>query len=64
MAIDEPYNLPSDWENPKWDEYDKIHGWRNYASDEIKLEWGNFTDHQKKILAMSFNDTASNEHWD
>ena len=62
--MEDEYNLPSDWENPKWDVYDSVHGWRNYVSDDVIKEWPNFTDYQKKILAISFQNCADSEHWD
>ena len=57
-------NLPEDWESPKWNEYDKVHDWRNYPSNDRQNEWSSFTDCQKKILAINFQCVADREHWD
>ena len=55
---------PEDWDSPKWETYEKVHGWRNYASKAIQDEWPNFTGRQKIILSSAFDDTAGNEDWD
>jgi len=55
---------PSDYLTPNWDEYRKIHGWRNYISDEIRLAWDTFTPEQKAMLARQAESLASNEEWD
>lgn len=57
-------NIPHDWQDPKWDEYDRVHNWRNYASEELQLIWQSFTDKQKQVIASCFNDAADTEVWD
>ena len=57
-------NPPHDWENPDWNNIQKVHEWKGYPSDEVKSIWHSFSDVQKKLLAMDYDDTASNEHWD
>ena len=56
--------IPKDWQNPKWTEYDKVHNWRNYASDELKNIWHTFTDEQKQVIAKALDDMADREEWD
>ena len=62
--MENEYNLPTDWESPEWQNCDRAHGWRNYASKDVEKEWPNFTEYQKKILAIAFNESASREQWD
>ena len=55
---------PYDWQNPKWDITDRIHNWRNYASDDLKDEWLSMSGKQRMIIASCLDEIASGEHWD
>ena len=55
---------PKDWQNPEWDVYDMVHGWRNYVSDEVRLMWETFTDEQKQAIARMAHAEAMREDWD
>ncbi len=55
--------IPSDFKNPEWNEKYRVHNWRNYVTDEVKNEWGNFTKKQKKILSDNFQGIADTEDW-
>ncbi len=57
-------SAPDDWDHPRWSEYDRVHGWRNYISDEIEAMWDTFTPIQKRALARQASENASSEHWD
>lgn len=54
---------PYDWENPQWNEYHRVHNWRNYVSNDVKEIWNTFTDTQKLLLAQLFEELAGNEEW-
>jgi hypothetical protein len=56
--------LPEDWETPKWSKYNKVHCWRNYASEELKVAWDEFDYRQKMIIAINLQGVADSEHWD
>ena len=60
----EKHNPPLDWEYPDWSEEHRVHNWRNYVNDDLKLEWHNLTGIQKILISSSFECIASNEHWD
>lgn len=60
----EEFNPPSDWDNPKWYEYEKVHCWRNYISDAMIKEWPNLTGRQKIKLSKCFEDIANQETWE
>jgi hypothetical protein len=62
-ALMEEFNPPRDWESPKWDEYEKVHGWRNYVSEALQTEWPGFTGRQKIMLSSAFEEIADGEHW-
>ena len=47
---DDDFYLPSDWQNPEWDNVGRVHEWKNYVSDEIADMWETFTDNQKRPL--------------
>jgi hypothetical protein len=63
-ALMDEFNPPVDWESPKWEVYDKVHGWRNYVSEGLKAEWSNFSGRQRIMLASCFDEAAGKEHWD
>jgi hypothetical protein len=60
----EENNPPSDWSNPKWEIEDRVHNWRNYASEAMIREWGDFTGRQKIIISGSLDRIADREEWD
>ncbi len=51
-------------DNPRWSEAGLVHDWRNHAPDRIKAIWLTFTPEQRLALARSYDEEASNEHWD
>lgn len=55
---------PTDWRFPQWSKHQKVHGWRNYISREVRLLWGTLSDEAKQALARQANEQASNEEWD
>ena len=55
---------PHDWEQPDWGTEDRVHNWRNYASEDLEIEWPNMTGRQRLIIAAALNDIAGREHWD
>lgn len=58
------YDVPNDWEEPKWEVKDKVHCWRNYVSDNLKNIWDTFDCDQKQIIAEAFQEIADGEDWD
>ena len=62
--MEERLNPPRDWSGPEWGVEDRIHNWRNYASDELKTEWPKLSGKQRMIIAAMLKEMASNEHWD
>ena len=60
----EQFYPPDDWDIPRWEVYDKVHNWRNYASEAIMDSWNTFTGRQKIMLSRMLQDIADSEHWD
>ena len=58
------FGPPQDWLTPKWDELDKVHNWRNYASVGVQGEWPNLTGRMRIILSANFQEIADCEEWD
>ena len=56
-------NPPSDYLNPKWDEYEKFYNWRNYIPKPLQEEWPNFTSYQRELISRMANEAASEEDW-
>ena len=50
--------------NPKFEDAERVHDWRNYVSENLRAIWGTFTDDQKYIIAESFDRIADREEWD
>lgn len=57
-------SIPSDWEYPEWEVEDRVHNWRNYATNELKAHWQYMTDETKKIVAECLAECASAEEWE
>jgi len=58
------FDVPSDYKNPDWKYYDKVHGWRNYIGEETKKIWSTFTDKQKAAMAAGADEIAGRENWE
>jgi hypothetical protein len=50
--------------SPEWDCYGRVHNWRNYISEEIRLMWDTFTDEQKAALFRQATESADAEEWE
>lgn len=59
-----PVDLPKDWFKPSWENCNYTHEWKRYVNEELKNEWNNFTDSQKKILAKNMQELADREEYD
>lgn len=53
-----------DWKEPDWDEDNRVHNWKNYATAELIEIWNSLHDYQKKVIAVALDRVASNEHWE
>lgn len=60
----EEFKPPHDWDRPEWEARQKVHNWRNYASEGIKREWQSFAGRQKIMIASLLDGLADKEHWD
>jgi len=55
---------PEDWSLPKWRVEEKVHNWRNYVNEDVKIMWVELTGRQKLVLAANFKDIADREEWE
>lgn len=55
---------PSDWDNPIWDNDNRVHNWHNYISEDLRELWPTFNPAQKQAIALSAEEAAGGEHWD
>jgi hypothetical protein len=55
---------PTDWNNPNWQNARKVHDWKNYTTEHIRLIWDSLTTDQKIIFSSAFQEIADNENWD
>ena len=60
----ERLNPPMDWSSPDWEVKDKVHNWRNYVSEDVKINWPDLSGRIRLILAANFDEIASREEWD
>jgi hypothetical protein len=60
----ERLNPPMDWSIPEWKVKDKAHNWRNYVSEDLKINWLNLSGRIRLILAANFKDISDREEWD
>jgi hypothetical protein len=49
---------------PDWTDFDKVHNWKNYISEELVDMWDSFTDNQKIAIGENAQGLADNEEWD
>jgi hypothetical protein len=57
-------NIPFDWQNPNWQEEERVHNWRNYATDILIANWGRFPDDAKQMISEALNNAADREEWE
>ena len=59
----ERLNPPIDWNAPKWELSNEVNNWRNYVSDDLKINWSSFSGRNQLILAANFKEISSREKW-
>lgn len=57
-------NIPKDWARPEWNKREKVHNWRNYASEHLISHWTFMDSLTKQLVAECLNNVASVEEWD
>lgn len=62
--LEEHYYIPSDWLQPDWSSYERVHNWRNHVPLTVQEIWHTFTDEQKKCLSKAYKNLADNEDWE
>lgn len=53
-----------DVNNPEFDKKNKVQDWRNYVPYEWEEHWNEFTDRERKIIAVMAETQADQEEWD
>ena len=53
-----------DLDNPDFENKTAIHDWRNYVPGAWQYNWNEFTDRERKIIAIMAQLEADNEDWD
>ncbi len=69
MTAATPFNeafimTPEEYLSPEWSDREKVHDWKNYASEELKRIWHTFTDKQKRVVAEALTEAAEREDWE
>jgi len=52
------------WRDPEWEKANRVHDWRNYATEEIKRLWPSFTEEQQQAIFEMLDEFASREEWE
>ncbi|AEH03666.1 RecX-like filament modulator [Pseudomonas phage PhiPA3] len=60
----EQYPDIDEWNNPDWEAGGRIHNWRRYAGQDLRLVWNTFSLDQKQAIYKTLDEVAGNEHWD
>jgi hypothetical protein len=55
---------PIEYKQPDWKSAGAVHDWKNYIFGELQHMWGDFTDEQKRAIAMNAQEIAEREEWD
>jgi len=50
--------------NPQFEKTTKVHDWRNYVPYEWQESWCEFTERERKIIAVMAETQADKEDWD
>lgn len=50
--------------NPDWNNKNRVHDWKNYVREELKVMWPSFTLEQRRVIAENMDNIASDEGWD
>lgn len=56
-------DTPKDYLDPDFSVVEKVHGWRNYISEDLALMWHSFTSEQKAAIAINAQEIADREEW-
>jgi len=51
-------------ENPPWNEWNKIHNWRNYVPDYVQKNWNTMCMETKLVVFAMTSKLANDEEWD
>jgi hypothetical protein len=51
-------------ENPDFENTTRVHDWRNYVPNDWQNNWEQFTDRERKIVAVMAQVQADKEEWD
>ena len=55
---------PSDYLDPDWKKFEKVHCWRNYVSEEVQGLWQTLTPELRAALARQAETEAGREEWE
>jgi hypothetical protein len=64
MNLFEDFIKHIDLNEPKFEQATKVHDWRNYVPYDWQKDWNDFTDREKKIIAVMAETQADKEEWD
>ena len=53
-----------DIDNPDWKNISKVHDWKNYVPYDWQENWQDFTERERKIIAVMAQSQADKEEWD
>ncbi len=53
-----------DLDNPKFEEANKVHDWRNYVPDVVADQWEYLSEETKKVVFIMADAQAQNEVWE
>mgnify|MGYP006901787204 CR=1 FL=1 len=53
-----------DLDNPKFEEANKVHDWRNYVPDVVADQWEYLSEETKKVVFIMADAQAQNEEWE
>lgn len=58
------YEPPSDFAEPEWHKHERVHGWRNYAYEDLIAMWSTMPLRTRAIIAANLQAIADREEWD
>lgn len=49
---------------PNWDEYDRVHNWRNYIPKALREHWHELSEDARLVAFYMAESRASSEDWE
>lgn len=64
LRLELPKSYDLNYQNPNFNNKRRVHDWKNYVPYNWAKNWNEFTEREKKIIAILCDEQADREEWD